>query len=100
MKHFIWQGHGTDQVAIYIRSAVGGKEADGKLARCKHHCLTSWDGHGPVFDDTGISGLDPERPSLALLLQQAAAGSIKVVVVHDRDAIEEVWVFIPTSRVD
>jgi DNA invertase Pin-like site-specific DNA recombinase len=77
----------SDEVAIYVRSAVRGRGSDDELAACRQHCAATWGGNGSIFDDTGISGLNPDRPAFDALLKEAATSSIKVVVVHDVEAI-------------
>lgn len=77
----------AEEVVIYIRSAIAGPGAVEKLANCKSYCLAKWGGHGAVFDDSGISGHEPNRPAFALLLSRAAAKSVKAVVVPDEHTL-------------
>jgi DNA invertase Pin-like site-specific DNA recombinase len=78
----------VEHIAIYHRPAVaGGPGVTLTVERCQDYCLSNWGGHGVVFDDSGLSGLSFRRPALHSLMALAEAGSIKVIVVYDFNAL-------------
>jgi DNA invertase Pin-like site-specific DNA recombinase len=76
-----------EQVAIYHRPAVAGPDSLRKLEDCQDYCLSKWGGHGVVFDDTGLSGLSLKRPALRCMTKQVLAGSTKIIVIYDLNAL-------------
>jgi len=74
----------SEHIAIYHRPAVKNHPSAAlKLERCQAYCLSLWGSHGVVFDDAGLSGLWVNRAALDVLMKQARAGAIKIVVIHD-----------------
>ncbi len=83
----------TTTAAVYTRVSTAEQGRDDKTSlatqreRCEAYCAAQGWGVAEAYEDAGYSGADPDRPALARLLADAAAGRFERVVFLKLDRL-------------